>query len=73
MNNVSKLRLKVLEKLFNVGLNTDDKISKLKIEELLKFQEFSRSDLEIVSGLRDAYLNKNIITFLSGNNERRDK
>ena len=73
MNNVSKLRLKVLEKLFNVGFNTDDKISKLKIEELLKFQEFSRSDLEIVFGLRDAYLNKNIITFLSGNNERRDK
>ena len=73
MNNVSKLRLKVLEKLFNVGFNTDDKISKLKIEELLKFQEFSRSDLEIVSALRDAYLNKNIITFLSGNNERRDK
>ena len=73
MNNVSKLRLKVLEKLFNVGFNTDDKISKLKIEELLKFQEVSRSDLEIVLGLRDAYLNKNIITFLSGNNERRDK
>ena len=73
MNNVSKLRLKVLEKLFNVGFNTDDKISKLKIEELLKFQEFSRSDLEIVLGLRDAYLNKNIITFLSGNNERRHK
>ena len=73
MNNVFKLRLKVLEKLFNVGFNTDDKISKLKIEELLKFQEFSRSDLEIVLGLRDAYLNKNIITFLSGNNERRDK
>ena len=44
MNNVFKLRLKVLEKLFNVGFNTDDKISKLKIEELLKFQEFSRSD-----------------------------
>ena len=63
MNNVSKLRLKVLEKLFNVGFNTDDKISKLKIEELLKFQEFSRSDLEIVLGLRDAYLSKNIITF----------
>ena len=73
MNNVSKLRLKVLEKLFNVGFNTDDKISKLKIEELLKFQEFSRSDLEIVLGLRDVYLSKNIITFLSGNNERRDK
>ena len=73
MNNVSKLRLKVLEKLFNVGFNTDDKISKLKIEELLKFQEFSRNDLEIVLGLRDAYLNKNIITFLSGNNERSDK
>ena len=73
MNNVSKIRLKVLEKLFNVGFNTDDKISKLKIEELLKFQEFSRSDLEIVLGFRDAYLNKNIITFLSGNNERRDK
>ena len=73
MNNVSKLRLKVLEKIFNVGFNTDDKISKLKIEELLKFQEFSRNDLEIVLGLRDAYLNKNIITFLSGNNERSDK
>lgn len=73
MNNISKLRLKVLEKLFAVGFNTDDKISKLKIEELLKFQEFSRSDLEIVYGLKEAYLNKSIITFLSGSNERRDK
>lgn len=73
MNNISKIRLKVLEKLFNVGFNTDDKISKLKIEELLKFQEFTRSDLEIVYSLKEAYLNKSIITFLSGNNERRDK
>ena len=73
MNNLFKVRLKVLEKLFNVGYNTDDKISKLKIEELLKFQEFTRSDLEIVYGLKEAYQSKSIITFLSGINERRDK
>lgn len=73
MNNTFKVRIKVLEKLFNVGINTDDKLNKLKIEDLLKFQEFTRSDLEIVYGLKEAYSNKNIITFLSGNNERRDK
>lgn len=70
---IKKVRMRVLGKLITNGFNTDDKISKLKIEELLKFQEFSRNDLEIVLGLRDAYLNKNIITFLSGNNERSDK
>lgn len=73
MNNIFKIRIKVLEKLFNVGINTDDKLNKLKIEDLLKFQEFTRSDLEIVYGLKEAYSNKNIITFFSGNNERRDK
>ena len=73
MNNTFKVRIKVLEKLFNVGINTDDKLNKLKIEDLLKFQEFTRSDLEIVYGLKEAYSNKNIITYLSGNNERRDK
>ena len=72
-NNLSKLRLKVFEKLLDCGFNTDNKILKLRIEELLKFQQFSRSDLEIALGIKEAYLSKNIITFLSGNNERRDK
>lgn len=66
MNNISKIRLKVLEKLFDVGYDSDEKISKIKLEELLKFQEFTRNDLEIVYGLKEAYINKNIINFLSG-------
>ena len=72
-DNIYKMRLKVFEKLMDCGFNTDDKILKLKIEDLLKFQQFSRSDLEIALGIKEAYLKKNIITFLSGNNERRDK
>lgn len=72
-DNIYKIRLKVFEKLMDCGFNTDDKILKLKIEDLLKFQQFSRSDLEIALGIKEAYLKKNIIIFLSGNNERRDK
>lgn len=72
-NNLSKNRLNVFEKLLKSGFDTDDKILKLKIEELLKFQTFSRSDLEIAFGIKEAYQSKKLIAFLSGNDGRSDK
>lgn len=66
MNNLRKIRLKVFDKLFEVGYDSDDKISKLSIEELLLNESFSRSDLEIALGIKEATLKKNILSFLNG-------
>lgn len=67
-----RIRLKVFEKLFDCGYDTDDKLLKLKIEDLLKISTFSRSDLVIANAIKEAYISKNLITFLSGSEERRD-
>lgn len=66
MNNLRKIRLKVFDKLFEAGYDSDDKISKLSIEELLLNESFSRSDLEIALGIKEATLKKNILSFLNG-------
>ena len=66
MNNLRKIRLKVFDKLFESGYDSDDKISKLNIEELLLNESFTRSDLEIALGIKEASINKCILAFLNG-------
>lgn len=70
-DNISKIRIKVLEKLFENGYDTEDKISKMKIEDLLKNISFTRTDLEIAFAIKESVLNKKIITFLSGRKEEK--
>lgn len=66
-----KTRIKVLEKLFDNGYDNEDKISKMKIEDLLKNTNFSRTDLEIAFAIKESILNKKIISFLSGRKEEK--
>lgn len=70
-DNISKIRIKVLEKLFENGYDTEDKISKMKIEDLLKNMSFNRTDLEITFAIKESILNKKIISFLSGRKEEK--
>ena len=44
-DNIIKTRLKVLEKLFTSGYDTDKKIVDMKIEEIICNENFNRSDL----------------------------
>lgn len=68
-DNISKSRIKILEKLFENGYDSEDKISKMKIEDLLKNRSFTRTDLEVALIIKESVLNKKIISFLSGRKE----
>jgi len=69
-DNISKSRIKILEKLFENGYDSEDKISKMKIEDLLKNRSFTRTDLEVALIIKESVLNKKIISFLSGMEEK---
>ena len=69
--NISKSRIKVLIKLFENGYDSEDKISKMKIEDLLKNISFTRTDLEVALIIKESVLNKKIISFLSGRKEEK--
>ena len=66
ISGMKEIRLKVFDKLFESGYDSDDKISKLNIEELLLNESFTRSDLEIALGIKEACIKKCILAFLNG-------
>ena len=74
---VYKERLKVLDKLIREGYDTDKKIIDLKVENLIQHTSFNRTDLTIAIGIKNALINKKIITYLCNNetneNERKNK
>ena len=74
---IYKERLRVLDKLIREGYNTDKKIIDLKVENLIQQTNFSRTELTIAIGIKNALVNKKIITFLCNNeineSERKDK
>lgn len=72
-DNISKIRIKVLEKLFENGYDSEEKISKMKIENLLKNINFNRTDLEVAFAIKEAILNKKIVAFLSGRKEEKNE
>ncbi len=74
---IYKERLRVLDKLIREGYNTDKKIIDLKVENLIQQTNFSRTELTIAIGIKNALVNKKIITFLCNNeineSERKEK
>lgn len=74
---IFKEREKVFEKLIKEGFNTDKKIIDLKVEDLLQQTDFNRSELTIAIGIKNALVNKRLVSFLCGNDlvkeERREK
>ena len=74
---IYKERLRVLDKLIREGYNTDKKIIDLKVENLIQQTNFNRTELTIAIGIKNALVNKKIITFLCNNeineSERKEK
>ena len=74
---IYKERLRVLDKLIREGYNTDKKIIDLKVENLIQQTTFNRTELTIAIGIKNALVNKKIITFLCNNeineSERKEK
>lgn len=61
---------KTLEKLFEVGFNTDKKILALKLEDLTKISNLQNNETMIIIEFKNAVKNKKIIEFLSGYKEK---
>lgn len=66
---IKKERLRVLNKITDLGYDTDKKILNIKIEELVLNNDISKSDLTIVVGIKKALLNKSLVTFLCATEE----
>lgn len=61
-----KEKLRVLEKLINIGYNTDKKIIEMKTDELLLSTNFTRAELVIAVGIKESITKKSLITYISG-------
>lgn len=72
MNNekLIKERLKVLEKLLHSEYNTDKKIIDMKIEDIILLNNFTRNDLNIAVGIKQALTTKTLVSYLCGTNNK---
>lgn len=66
---IKKERLRVLNKITDLGYDTDKKILNIKIEDLVLNNDISKSDLTIVVGIKKSLLNKSLVTFLCATEE----
>ncbi len=66
MSKIIKDRFRVFEKLIDIGYNTDKKMMDMKVENLVLSSNFNRSDLVIAIGIKNALINRNLVTFLCG-------
>jgi hypothetical protein len=66
VSKIIKDRFRVFEKLIDIGYNTDKKMMDMKVENLVLSSNFNRSDLVIAIGIKNALINRNLVTFLCG-------
>jgi NAD-dependent DNA ligase len=69
MNQISK----TLDKLFSAGFNTEKKITSMQMEDLLKIQDITSVEMNIIIEFKGAIKSKKIIAFLSGCDEKGNK
>ena len=69
LNQISK----TLDKLFNAGFNTEKKITSMQMEDLLKIQDITSVEMNIIIEFKKAIKSKKIIAFLSGNDEKENQ
>lgn len=72
MNNekLFKEKLKVFEKILTTGYNTDKKIMDMKIEDIILLSNFTRSDLNIAVGIKQSLMNKSLVSYLCGTDNK---
>lgn len=72
MNNekLFKEKLKVFEKILTTGYNTDKKILDMKIEDIILLSNFTRSDLNIAVGIKQSLMNKSLVSYLCGTDNK---
>lgn len=72
MNNekLLKEKLRVFEKLISSGYNTDKKILDMKIEDIILLSNFTRTDLNITVGIKQALLSKSLVSYICGTDNK---
>lgn len=70
---IKKERLRVLNKITDLGYDTDKKILNIKIEDLVLKNNISKSDLTIIVGIKKSLLNKSLVSFLCATDEGEKK
>lgn len=64
--------IKVLEKLFDNGFDTEEKIKKMEFEDLDKIPKLQSYEAKIILDLKKAIKNRNLIAFLSNIKHQKD-
>lgn len=64
--------IKVLEKLFDNGFDTEEKIKKMEFEDLDKIPNLQSYEAKIILDLKKAIKNRNLIAFLSNIKHQKD-
>ena len=64
--------IKVLEKLFDNGFDTEEKIKKMEFEDLDKIPKLQSYETKIILDLKKAIKNRNLIAFLSNIKHQKD-
>lgn len=60
---------KVLEKIFKAGFKTEKDILNIKLDDLTRIQDVNGNEIIILLDLKKAIKNRQIIAFLSNNDE----
>ena len=64
---------KLLEKIFKAGYITEKDILNIQLEDLVKINDISNTEIAILLDFKKAIRNKKIIAFFSGKEERKDE
>jgi len=63
---------KLLEKIFKTGYTTEKDILNIQLEDLVKINDISNTEIAILLDLKKAIRNKKIIAFLSDIDEKKE-
>ena len=66
MKQMKTITIRVLNKLFEAGVDTDKKILDLKIEDMLTLPNITVNEIKEVTGIQKALRAKRMISYLSG-------
>lgn len=70
---VQQERQRTLKKLFAIGYDDDNKILEMKIENLMTQSDFSKAEMLICIGIKEAISKKRLASFLSAADVREEE
>ena len=65
---INQKTIKVLNKIFEMGLTTEKDISAMGMDDILNIQGITIADISVINDLQKSIKANKVISFLSGNN-----